>query len=85
MDVTIKVEYHGVYAHKTGNQTEVLLVNEDIKEAYRYIIEYLKEKHGLEPPFILMVGNMHIIGAVKKGTLLKDGDTFKLFPFMSGG
>lgn len=83
--ITVKIEYLGGYAARTGVKTEELSVNENIEDAYRDLIKYLKEKHDIQPPFVLMHGNMHIIGAVKSNIPVKPGDVFKILPFLSGG
>ena len=85
MSVKIKLEYYGRYAAKAGLKNEEVSVSENIAATYEHLVKYLKEKYGFEPPFVLMLNNMHIIGAVKENIRLKDGDVFKLLPFMSGG
>ncbi len=85
MNVTIKIKYMGRYAKKTGVRIEELKVNENIEEAYQYLVKYFKEKYDFDPPYILMVNNMHIIGAIKNNIPLKNGDVFKLLSFISGG
>ncbi len=48
-------------------------------------LKYLKDSYGIVPPFNLLINGMHMIGAMKKGVILKNGDDIKLIPFLSGG
>lgn len=87
MTVTVKLEYYGRYVEKTGKLSEELSVSTKLQEAYDFITKYITQKYEIMPPFILMFEKMHITGALKKqaDTPIKDGDTFKLLPFISGG
>lgn len=85
MNVDIVIRYNGKYRAKAGVQSEELAVSENVEEAYRFIMDHLQQNHGIEPPFLLMVRNMHVIGAVKKNIRLTNGDVFQVLPFMSGG
>ena len=85
MSISIRLVYIGLYKKKTGKKEEILVVDEDIKAANAFVMTYLNEVYGLEPPFNLMVNGTHMAGAVKKGIRLKDEDELKLIPFLSGG
>lgn len=85
MAVKILIRYNGKYIDKAGVQSEEFFVSDQIGEAYRSIVEFVKQNHGIEPPFLLMVRGMHVMGAVKKDIRLVDGDTFQILPFLSGG
>ena len=85
MCIEIKLIYLGIYQRKTGKNQESLLVDEDIEIADKFIIAYLNDMYGLKPPFSLLVNGMHMVGAIKKGVRLQDGDELKLIPFLSGG
>jgi molybdopterin converting factor small subunit len=85
MEVKIIIQYNGKYQTKTGIQSEEVIIKEDIKEACHEIQEYLLRSYRIEPPYLLMVRDMHMIGAVKKNLKLADGDIFRVMPFLSGG
>ncbi len=86
MNVTVKMEYYAWYSTKTGLKSEEISVSPDVELAYESIVTYLEETYGITTPFILMLGNTHIIRALKQKTVLKDGDVFKLVPtVISGG
>lgn len=82
--VNVKIAYFGRFRDKAGLEEE-LSVDEDIANAWGFILKHLKNSYGFTPPFIMMVNNMHINGALKENIRLKDGDSFKLIPFLSGG
>lgn len=85
--ITVTVEYFGRYMNTTGRKTELLQVPPTLSNAYEKIQEYLSEKYGIVPPYIIMANNMSIIGALKKDKdmRLTENDVFKLVPFISGG
>lgn len=85
MIITITIKYNGKYSVRTGIESEEILVDDQISEAYKSIMDHLKLKYQIVPPFLLMVRGMHIIGAVKKDIKLNDGDIFQVLPFLSGG
>lgn len=85
MVVTIKISYMGKYKQITGKDAEELEVPETMKEASENITDFLNNKYKIIPPFTLLVNGMHIIGAIKKGIVLKGQEEFNLIPFMSSG
>lgn len=85
MSVRVEIKYNGKYIIKAGVRSEEISVSENIDDAYKAIMEHLKQKHAIEPPFLLMVRNMHVMGAVKKNLQLCEGDSFNVLPFLSGG
>ena len=76
-----------MYAKRVGKAFEEISVSTDLKEAYEFIIGHLTQIYNITPPFILMLGKIHITGALNKQSdiPLKDGDTFKIVPSISGG
>jgi len=85
MNVTVSIFYLGKYRQITGKAEEEIEVPEMIKQAFERIIDHLKTMYGITPPFNLMVNGSHVIGAIKKGMVLKDKDIFNLIPFITGG
>ena len=85
MSVKVKLIYIGIYQQKTGRKEETLNVEKNMDSANAAITEYLKDTYGIVPPFNLLVNGMHVIGAIKRGIVLKDADEIKLVPFLSGG
>lgn len=85
MIVSVKIYYNGKYMAKAGVQSEEIKVDCNINHAYKAIMEYLQQEYGIEPPFLLMVRGMHVMGAIKKEIQLCEGDAFHVLPFLSGG
>ena len=85
MIVKIEIKYYGKYYKKTGSYSEELFVDDDINNAYKAIMEFLKQQRNIDPPFLLMIRGAHVVGAIKKGMQLREGDVFSVMPFLSGG
>lgn len=85
MIITITIKYNGKYSVRAGKRSEEILVDDQINEAYKSIMDHLKLRYQIVPPFLLMVRGMHIMGAVKRNIKLNDGDVFQVLPFLSGG
>lgn len=85
MPVMIKIRYYGRYADRAGLAEEQLDVDPDVGNACQAVAGHLARKYGIEPPYNLLINDKHMIGAMKAGLRLKDGDVFHVLPFMSGG
>lgn len=87
MSVLIQIEYYADYIRQTNRKTEELLVSSTLSEAYQQILKHISEKHGIHPPFIMMMDNRHIAGVLKHhgAEPLKERTVFKILPFISGG
>lgn len=85
--VTVQIQYLGNFRDRAGKGEESLIVPANLPEAYQVILDHAKEKYGITPPFNLLLGKMHIVGALKKQAeiQLEEGMVFKLLPFISGG
>lgn len=83
----VKIEYFGHFIDLAGKASELFETSSDLRQAYTELLDYLKKSYAIGPPFILMIGNQHILGALKKrGDLpLGPDEVFRLIPFMSGG
>ncbi|HYE69581.1 MAG TPA: hypothetical protein VEA58_13270 [Anaerovoracaceae bacterium] len=85
MIVKIEIKYYGKYYAKTGLLSEEIFVDDEMNHAYKAIMDYLKRKRNIDPPFLLMIRGEHVMGAIKKGMQLREGDVFSVIPFLSGG
>ncbi len=87
LNALVRHEYYGRFAEKTGKSYEEFTVSNKLQEANDFIMRYLAQQYDIKPPFIFMLGKTHISGALsrQRDIPLKDGDTFKLLPFISGG
>lgn len=87
MKALIRLEYYGSFSEKTGKPYEEVTVSNRLQEANDFLMRYLAQQYDIKPPFIFMFGKIHISGALsRQGDIpLKDGDTFRLLPFISGG
>jgi len=83
--VRIKVIYHGSCAAEAGVDSDELEISSDIKVAYEFLIRHLTNDKGFKPPFLLLVRDQNITGAIKKNIKLIDGDVFHVIPHISGG
>lgn len=83
----VKIEYHGRYRNLTGVESEMIELPLLLPQAYENLRNYVRDKYAINPPYIMMINNMNIIGALKKDRnyLLKEEDIFKIIPFISGG
>ena len=83
----VRIEYNGHYASKAGKLAEMIETSSDLVQAYHEIVQYFLDAYAITPPFILMLGNKHIEGAIRqrKEVPLNSDDVFKLIPFLSGG
>lgn len=82
----VKITYHGRYTSLTGVESEMLELPLLLSQSYENLRGYLRDKYAINPPYIMMINNMNIIGALKKDKyILKEEDVIKIIPFISGG
>ncbi len=85
--IKVKIEYHGRYKNSTGVESEIIELPHLLPQAYENLRNNLLDKYAISPPYIMMINNKNIIGALKKDSnyILKEEDFFKIIPFISGG
>lgn len=83
----VKIEYHGRYTNLTGVKSEMVGLPLLLPQAYDNLRNYVRDKYDISPPYIMMINNKNIIGALKKDCnyILKKEDVFKIISFISGG
>lgn len=87
MQVEVMLKYGGHFAVQTGCAQEPLEVDEQVEAACGQVQRFVQQRYQICPPYILLVGNQHMIGACKKrkDQPLQRGEVFQLLPFVSGG
>ena len=87
MQVEVMLKYVGHFAVQTGCPCEPLEVDEQVATACEQVQRFVRQRYQICPPYILLVGNQHMIGACKnrKDRPLRPGEVFQLLPFVSGG
>ncbi len=87
MSISISIRYLGAFKEKTGKAEESFAVSQNISEAYKEIMSYLENQHGIGPPLTLLIGETHIIRALKNPDMypVKEGTYFVVIPIISGG
>lgn len=86
-EVEIVIEYFGWYAEKAGKNSETLRVSSRLSEAYDTITGHVMQTYGMNPPYIMLLGNKHIQHVLKRQSnlVLNGNEVFKILPFLSGG
>jgi molybdopterin converting factor small subunit len=86
-EVAVTIEYYGRFRELVGSKQEIIHVSPVLATAHTQVCAHVKEHHGIMPPYILMVRNLNIIGALKVNSnqSLTDEDVFKFLPTISGG
>jgi len=85
--VAVTLEYHGRFRQMAGADREVVPVPPTLAEAVSAVGGYVQERYGITPPYIMMINNRHVVGAMKHegARPLKESDVFRLLPVISGG
>jgi len=86
-EIAVTIEYHGRFRELAGLKQEIVTVSPGLSTAHTQVCAHVKERYGIEPPYILMVRNLNIIGALKADANkpLTNEDVFKFIPIISGG
>ena len=85
MNVSITIEYYGIFKERAQKGEERIEVCDDAAAAYDDIVRHINARYKISPPFNMMLNKKHMIRAVKNAERIIDGDVVKLFPFYSGG
>ncbi|MDO4270146.1 MAG: hypothetical protein Q4C72_04380 [Eubacteriales bacterium] len=87
MQVEVTIKYGGHYASLTGCPQESIAVDDHVTAACEQVQRHVRQRYQICPPYILLVGNQHMIGACKKrqNQPIRQGEIFQLLPFVSGG
>ncbi len=83
--VKITIEYIGEYKNTTGVKFETLYVDDEIRNASQYVSSFLDTNYGIETPYTMMIRGIPLARAIKEDITVKEGDSFMIIPFLSGG
>jgi molybdopterin converting factor small subunit len=85
--VSVTLEFHGRFRQMAGADRESVPVPPALAEAVSAVGSYVRERYGITPPYIMMVNNRHVVGAMKQegARPLTESDVFRLLPVISGG
>jgi molybdopterin converting factor small subunit len=83
--IKVKIVYLGKYERRACKKEESILVEADMESAAIQIKSFLLDKYGFKPPYSILINQQHLISAVKNKDPLKEGDSFRLIPLLSGG
>jgi len=87
LNTKVEVVFIGRYATQLNISSEYVCVHSDISQGCNDVQKHLENKYNILPPYMLLINGIHSISACRTNpdTLLKDGDVFKLIPYISGG
>ena len=85
MPMKIIMAYLGGYQKQTGLPQETVEVSGSLRDAVEQVQAHLRDHYEIQPPYIMIYANKHIIGALKQQLPLRENAVFRIMPFVSGG